>query len=134
MIFQAEAEVRWLDHCETRITALPRRPSRDRAPTQEAAAMSVLELRDVSRVHGTGETAVHALRGVSLTVEPGELVAVMGPSGSGKSTLLNLAGGLDAPTAGAVLVEGTDLGGPQPPRSSPRSAAAASATSSRTST
>jgi putative ABC transport system ATP-binding protein len=73
--------------------------------------MSVLELADVVRVHGRGETAVHALRGVSLTVEPGELVAVMGPSGSGKSTLLNLAGGLDAPTSGSVLVEGTDLGG-----------------------
>jgi putative ABC transport system ATP-binding protein len=73
--------------------------------------MSVLELHDVRRVHGRGEAAVHALRGVSLTVEPGELVAVMGPSGSGKSTLLNLAGGLDAPTAGSVLVEGTDLGG-----------------------
>jgi putative ABC transport system ATP-binding protein len=73
--------------------------------------MTVLELCDVVRVHGCGETAVHALRGVSLTVEPGELVAVMGPSGSGKSTLLNLAGGLDAPTSGTVLVEGTDLGG-----------------------
>ena len=73
--------------------------------------MTVLELCDVVRVHGAGETAVHALRGVSLTVEPGELVAVMGPSGSGKSTLLNLAGGLDAPTSGSVLVEGTDLGG-----------------------
>src|SRR4051794_4061625 len=71
--------------------------------------MSVLELRDVSRIHGTGETAVHALNHVSLAVEPGELVAVMGPSGSGKSTLLNLAGGLDSPTHGAVLVEGTDL-------------------------
>jgi putative ABC transport system ATP-binding protein len=73
--------------------------------------MSVLELRDVVRVHGRGDTAVHALRGVSLVVEPGELVAVMGPSGSGKSTLLNLAGGLDEPTSGTVLVEGTDLGG-----------------------
>jgi putative ABC transport system ATP-binding protein len=73
--------------------------------------MSVLELRDVSRVHGTGETAVHALRGVSLKIEECELVAVMGPSGSGKSTLLNLAGGLDAPTSGEVLVEGTDLAG-----------------------
>jgi putative ABC transport system ATP-binding protein len=71
--------------------------------------MTVLELRDVHRVHGTGDTAVNALDGVSLTVEPGELVAVMGPSGSGKSTLLNLAGGLDSPTSGQVLVDGTSL-------------------------
>ncbi|MFJ8959597.1 ABC transporter ATP-binding protein [Lentzea sp. NPDC102401] len=71
--------------------------------------MTVLELRDVHRVHGTGETAVNALNGMSLTVEPGELVAVMGPSGSGKSTLLNLCGGLDSPTSGQVLVDGTSL-------------------------
>ena len=71
--------------------------------------MSVLEMADVTRVHGSGAAAVHALRGVSLCVEPGELVAVMGPSGSGKSTLLTIAGGLDAPTSGRVVVEGTDL-------------------------
>jgi putative ABC transport system ATP-binding protein len=69
----------------------------------------VLELRGVTRVHGSGATEVHALRGVSLRVLPGELVAVMGPSGSGKSTLLTLAGGLDQPTDGSVLVEGTAL-------------------------
>src|SRR3954468_8272330 len=70
---------------------------------------TVLQLDDVTRVHGDGETAVQALRGVSLAAHDGELVAIMGPSGSGKSTLLTLAGGLDSPTAGTVSVEGTDL-------------------------
>jgi len=72
--------------------------------------MTVLELRGVSRVHGVGAAAVRAIEGVNLGVRPGELVSVMGPSGSGKSTLLRLAGGLDRPTAGAVLVNGVDLG------------------------
>jgi putative ABC transport system ATP-binding protein len=63
-----------------------------------------LELREVSRVHGRGTTEVHALRAVSLTLTSGELVAVTGPSGSGKSTLLHLAGGLDTPTIGEVLL------------------------------
>ena len=72
---------------------------------------TVLEIRDVYRVHGRGETAVHALRGVTLNVRAGELVAVMGPSGSGKSTLLNLAGGLDRPTSGEVVVDGVVLAG-----------------------
>ncbi|WP_371498956.1 ABC transporter ATP-binding protein [Kitasatospora sp. NBC_00374] len=70
----------------------------------------VLHLEQVSRVHGHGAAQVHALRSVDLRVHPGELVAVMGPSGSGKSTLLTLAGGLDSPTGGRVLVEGVALG------------------------
>ncbi|SDF73002.1 putative ABC transport system ATP-binding protein [Blastococcus aurantiacus] len=69
----------------------------------------MLLLSGVTREHRQGDSVVHALRGVDLAVHAGELVAVMGPSGSGKSTLLHVAGGLDTPTAGAVLVEGRDL-------------------------
>ena len=70
---------------------------------------AVLVLAAVNREHRQGEEIVHALRGVNLEVRAGELVAVMGPSGSGKSTLLHIAGGLDSPTSGSVLVEGRDL-------------------------
>jgi len=79
------------------------------APGLHGDPRPVLELHDVTRVHGSGDQAVQALRGLSMTVHPGELVAVMGPSGSGKSTLLTLAGGLDDPSTGHVLVEGADL-------------------------
>ncbi|MFF7455921.1 ABC transporter ATP-binding protein [Kitasatospora sp. NPDC008115] len=74
-------------------------------------AGAVLHLDNVTRVHGQGAAEVKALRGIDLKVHPGEFVAVMGPSGSGKSTLLTLAGGLDTPSAGQVLVEGVALGG-----------------------
>ncbi|MFC5662452.1 ABC transporter ATP-binding protein [Kitasatospora misakiensis] len=72
---------------------------------------AVLHLDNITRVHGQGAAEVQALRGVDLKVHPGEFVAVMGPSGSGKSTLLTLAGGLDTPSTGQVLVEGVALGG-----------------------
>src|SRR5262245_30745333 len=70
---------------------------------------SALELRQVSKVYGSGPSEVQALRAVDLAVERGELVAVMGPSGSGKSTLLTIAGSLEQPTSGEVLVDGVDL-------------------------
>ncbi len=72
---------------------------------------AILTLANVTRVHGAGAAQVNALRGVTLTAAPGELVAVMGPSGSGKSTLLNLAGGLDLPTSGDIVIEGQSLVG-----------------------
>jgi putative ABC transport system ATP-binding protein len=71
--------------------------------------MSVLEMRHVSRTYGQGAAEVHALNDVDLTVEAGSMVAVMGPSGSGKSTLLTIAGSLEEPTSGEVLIGGTAL-------------------------
>ncbi len=68
--------------------------------------MTILETRNLKKVYGKGETAVHALRQVSLTVEKGEFAAIVGTSGSGKSTLLHMLGGLDRPTSGEVFVDG----------------------------
>lgn len=70
-----------------------------------------LVLEDVTRMYGAGPTAVHALRGVSLRVRAGEMVAVMGPSGSGKSTLLTIAGGLESVSSGKVLIDDIDVSG-----------------------
>jgi putative ABC transport system ATP-binding protein len=69
----------------------------------------VVEAHDLTRRYGEGSTAVDALRGVSLTVRAGELVAVMGPSGSGKSTLMHALAGLDKPTSGTVTIAGTEI-------------------------
>ena len=117
-LFRLEAIVRWLDAADVRLKRC--RPSV--APTAVAdlsleptphdggfAMTSALELRQVSKVYGSGPTEVHALRDVDLSVERGELVAIMGPSGSGKSTLLTIAGSLEEPTSGEVLVDGVDL-------------------------
>ena len=72
--------------------------------------MAILVTKDLSKTYGSGDNAVHALNHVSLTVEEGEFVSIVGTSGSGKSTLLNLVGGLDKPTSGEVWVRGHDLG------------------------
>jgi putative ABC transport system ATP-binding protein len=69
----------------------------------------IVRATDVARVYPTGATPVSALDGVTLEVRRGEFLAVMGPSGSGKSTLLNILGGLERPTRGAIVVDGTDL-------------------------
>jgi putative ABC transport system ATP-binding protein len=75
---------------------------------------ALLELRQVSKVYGSGPARVQALREIDLAVEGGELVAVMGPSGSGKSTLLAIAGSLEEPSSGEVLVGGSALSGMTP--------------------
>ncbi len=80
------------------------------APVQAAP----VTLRDVTKTYGSGESAVHALRGVNLDIEGGEFAVVLGPSGSGKTTLLNLIGGIEAPTSGEIVVAGTRLNGHDP--------------------
>ncbi len=71
--------------------------------------MATLEARGLTKVYVTGEVTVHALRGVDLTLEEGELMVLLGPSGSGKSTLLNILGGLDTPSDGELLFRGASL-------------------------
>src|ERR1700735_2327905 len=88
---------------------MPRRQQETGITSGGSVTTTVLELREVSKVYGTGPAQVTALRRVNLSVRAGELVAIMGPSGSGKSSLLTIAGSLEEPTSGQVLVAGTDL-------------------------
>jgi putative ABC transport system ATP-binding protein len=81
----------------------------DRRTTDLGSQSSAVQATDLVRRYGEGETAVEALRGVSLTVPSGQFLAIMGPSGSGKSTLLHHLAGLDTPTSGSVLLAGQDL-------------------------
>jgi putative ABC transport system ATP-binding protein len=83
----------------------------DQVPPTSSSAAPLLELRGVSKKYAGGAGEVHALREVSLALEAGTLIAVMGPSGSGKSTLLTVAGSLEAPSSGDVLVDGRTLSG-----------------------
>lgn len=71
--------------------------------------MTILQTKDLKKIYGGGETAVHALDGLNLSVEKGEFLAIVGTSGSGKSTLLHMLGGLDRPTSGTVTVDGRDI-------------------------
>ena len=71
--------------------------------------MNILEVKNLSKIYGKGDTLVKAVDDVSFTVEQGEFVAIIGPSGSGKSTLLHIIGGVDTPTTGNVIIDGTDI-------------------------
>lgn len=71
--------------------------------------MDMVTLQNVSKIYGKGDSAVTALDNVTLSIEKGEMVAVIGPSGSGKSTFLHVIGGVDSPTTGRVLVDGEDI-------------------------
>ena len=81
--------------------------TRPPAPTLAGQPPVIVAARDLTRCYGEGDTAVNALRGASLAVDKGELIAVMGPSGSGKSTLMHILAGLDRPTSGEVWIDGT---------------------------
>ncbi len=80
----------------------------------EPAVRRDMSLRDVTKVYGTGDAAVHALRGIDLDIGSGELVVVLGPSGSGKTTLVNIIGGIESITEGRVTVAGEDISGRSP--------------------
>src|SRR5256885_6838588 len=78
-------------------------------PSTAVTRPAVFQARGITKVYGTGEVAVHALRGIDLDLYEGEFVVLLGPSGSGKSTLLNVLGGLDVPTAGVIRYRDREL-------------------------
>lgn len=71
--------------------------------------MELLEVKNISKIYGSGESAVHALKNVNFSVQKGEFIAIVGESGSGKSTLLNMMGGLDTPTSGEIFIDGKNI-------------------------
>jgi putative ABC transport system ATP-binding protein len=79
------------------------------SPAPSTDATAIVATHDLTRVYGEGETAVHALRGITTSFPSGQFAAIMGPSGSGKSTLMHLLAGLDSPTSGSVVVDGQEL-------------------------
>lgn len=79
------------------------------APT--TTAQTTLDFIDVNKTYGSGVLAVHALRSINLTIRQGEFIVILGPSGSGKTTLLNIAGGIESPTSGRVILDGSDISG-----------------------
>jgi predicted ABC-type transport system involved in lysophospholipase L1 biosynthesis ATPase subunit len=80
------------------------------AALEDSRTPPVLDVREVRKIYGDGDATVHALRGISISVDRGDFVAIMGASGSGKSTLMNILGCLDVPSSGNYLVDGTDVG------------------------
>src|SRR5947207_15306576 len=97
-----------MDQADT-VLAWPDAPSTASGRPDGAMAHAMIEMRHITKTYRMGEQEVHALRDVSLRIERGDFVAIMGPSGGGKTTLMNIMGCLDRPTSGAYVLEGRDV-------------------------